>query len=550
MFARSRSRSADSSATESDTASESFVLRGGKKVFRNPLKAVRARIHERKEQKLRSKSQEPAKYLSPFRRPRSPVMAEAGCSHDEATDRLSGKLTGAAEDRSELYKSMITLGRNGSQKVSDTTAQKSSADIERDKTFARMDVLLDAYEAVTSKNQPPDNDDNEERSWHRAPSPTVRSHAGRLDKEEQSAARSRVFYDQSRSTKQTEKVARIADSVIAPRPFYGRPDDDVDPEEWLVFFGRYAEHKGWDERQCKQALELMLRGPAQDWLLGLDEKQTSTLASLIEAFEKTFLKSPELRWLEAQQMFTKTQAPNENVSAYVIRLRKIAKRVNADDETLKHAFVAGLKPELRMQVLLKGNKTFEQALETAKLAEASGSGDPLTALLEEQIRSSARAAEKQSAEMRELAARVDKLAVAVTSTEQYAINAVGNENRTQRAVVDTSPRDDHVRNDYSSNRQLKDTPQNRQRANYGREAGLQNQQMQQPQQWNNQGGNQTPGRGLQQQNTTTQGQGCPNCGLIHRTTCFARGQQCRNCGKVGHFARCCRSSRAPQPQNN
>jgi hypothetical protein len=357
----------------------------------------------------------------------------------------------------------------------------------------------------------------------------------------------------------TQNVLRISDSIVAPRPFTGRPGEG-DPEEWLIFFKRYAEHKGWNDLQTKQAIELMMRGPAQNWLIGLNETQSASLESLIEAFKESFMESPELKWKGAQDMFTRPQKMDETVNQYVIRLRKLARSINADEETIKHALVAGLRAPIRMQVLLRGTSTFEKVLETARLAEGSNSSaDPITALLHEQIRSSTKAAEKQSDQMRELASRVDKLAVAMTATDSYGINVVGDSSTAeQRLQTSLDSRDDQPRGNYVPGRQLKNTPQNRQRALYGQQQGeLQERARVDPARqqtaWSNSNRMQPQQQRRWPPITQTDHHqmqprdNCPNCGLNHgrEATCWARGQSCRNCGKPNHYARCCRASRRP-----
>jgi hypothetical protein len=163
--------------------------------------------------------------------------------------------------------------------------------------------------------------------------------------------------------------------------------------------------------------------------MGLEPHQTATFETLIEAFKRNYYKSPQLRWVESQKMFAQPQRLDETVNDFVIRLKKTARQAQADKETVKSAFLAGLRPSIRSQVLMRGAADLETALETARLAEASGNQEPLQSLLQDQIRLSTKAAEKQSADLMSLAARVEKLAVAVaTTTETLAgrVNAVNN----------------------------------------------------------------------------------------------------------------------------
>ena len=70
-------------------------------------------------------------------------------------------------------------------------------------------------------------------------------------------------------------------------------------------------------------------------------------------------------------MFTKKQMPDESVDSCANRTRKLANRIDASDETLRYAFVSGLRPKIASFVLLKEPDTMNKALDAAKVAEMS-----------------------------------------------------------------------------------------------------------------------------------------------------------------------------------
>jgi hypothetical protein len=206
--------------------------------------------------------------------------------------------------------------------------------------------------------------------------------------------------------------------------------------------------------------------------MGLEPHQTATFETLVEAFKRNYYKSPQLRWVESQKMYAQPQRLDETVNDFVIRLKKTARQAQADKETVKSAFLAGLRPSIRSQVLMRGAADLETALETARLAEASGNQEPLQSLLQDQIRLSTKAAEKQSADLMSLAARVEKLAVAVATTTETLAGSVNAVNNRPPAGQQTT-RYDGQRQDNYAPRQPRATPQNQQRINYGREAEAQ-----------------------------------------------------------------------------
>ena len=561
MNYRSRSTNKErSSISESEDEIEILRLRNKKAIYRNPLQAFGAFVT--KNQKFRSKSLESPKTYTPFKKPSEATMAEGGDLMKHGLHRSAENLS----QQSEISDDERATDAFESRKQAVIDEEMRANARRRDEEARRTELLLTEYEKYVQREEANINEDragecNRERLGATAP-PQARLSEPMVDRplgHQRGFAPPRDYrleppmYGPEVSTPvhavtPLKPVSRISDSVIAPQPFFGKSDDGIDAEEWLIYFLRYAEHKGWDKNATKGAFELMMRGNALHWLIGLNDETKRSMDSLMEAFKTTFLKSPELRWVEAQQMFTKPQTLIENVSSYVIRLRRIASRVNADSETIRHAFIAGLRPELRMQVLLKGAKTFEEAIHIARLAEAAGTGDSLTALLEEQIRSSTKSADKQSAELRELTSRVNILANAVL--DPHIVSSMGN--KEQQAARDTSPQHDRVVTNYAPARPLKDTPQNRQRVNYGRMAAAQGRQSRQGSlQSSSRGQRQGPWPQQQQpMNQNFRGQACPNCGRQHNNECYAKGQTCRNCGKIGHYARCCRSGRGPPQQNN
>jgi len=70
-------------------------------------------------------------------------------------------------------------------------------------------------------------------------------------------------------------------------------------------------------------------------------------------------------------MFSKKQGTNESVDSYASRTRKLANKIDASDETMRYAFVSGLRPKIASFVLSKEPETMNQALDAARVAEMS-----------------------------------------------------------------------------------------------------------------------------------------------------------------------------------
>jgi len=92
--------------------------------------------------------------------------------------------------------------------------------------------------------------------------------------------------------------------------------------------------------------------------------------------------------------------PNDSGDSYANRTRKLANRIDASYETLRYAFLSGLRPKIASFVLLKKPDTMNKALDAARVAEMSlgealkSENNELTEQLTEIRRDSKKMAEK------------------------------------------------------------------------------------------------------------------------------------------------------------
>jgi len=150
----------------------------------------------------------------------------------------------------------------------------------------------------------------------------------------------------------------------------------------------------------------------------------SSYDSILTAFKERYFRAPEVKFVEAASLFSEPQKPTETAMDFVTRLKKVAMRLNISDEMLHHAVINGLKPTIKASVLTKGVTTLDQTVKSAKIAEDALGVDPLHQMLLEALTTNASLADKQTAQISDLAARVCALS-SDTQQQQQPTQAPG-----------------------------------------------------------------------------------------------------------------------------
>ena len=217
----------------------------------------------------------------------------------------------------------------------------------------------------------------------------------------------------------------------------------------------------------------------------------------------------------------------------------------------------------------------EQTIKSAKIAEDALGIDPLHQMLLEALTRNASLADKQTAQISDLAARVSALSDTDTQQQQSApapgagyyapvmyeqqlrdptaLSGGGGESAADRpptgqrstvsngqgAAYQSQQQPPPQQRGGYGQRQPRPTPQNAQRANYARQQQQLHQQHQPPPS----GGRNFNDR--RQVRFNDEGEACRNCLRVHREgeVCYAANESCRRCGQLGHYARCCRAVR-------
>ena len=296
--------------------------------------------------------------------------------------------------------------------------------------------------------------------------------------------------------------------ALLPEAYRGTSDENA--AEFWRRLKNYSAFKGHTAGQQLKLAKAMLVEMACDWLENLEDGKKDTFQNLEAAFEEKYVKPSIVRYSSAREIFGRKQGSEESVEEYVNRLRNLNKRAAVGEETMKYAFLSGLRPPLASFVMGKDPKTFAEAIEGARVAEFSVTEGtrPDGQLVQEM------AAMRQ--EIQRLSQKYDSVSLNAAIQRERKVTFEGGGQRSPSPGRVTDARGARERQ----------PPQNYQR---GRP--------------NWRGQNLTRGGRFEQSRAERGGPTCGKCGRAKHTNvlyCPANGKQCRVCGRVGHFGAVCR----------
>jgi len=303
-------------------------------------------------------------------------------------------------------------------------------------------------------------------------------------------------------------VRTVPDS-FAPPAFTGA---NIDADNWLAHFRRYAEYRQLSDRDSASIFPLFLKDSAIDWYDTLSADLKADYDQLVDNFKSYFGKS-ELDYVFADEtVFTRVQRPNEKARDYIAHMQKLAKRLpHLQDEILHWVIIRGLRPWIKASIITQKGDLHSVAdiLEHAKIAETAGLGKedgPADSTKINQLMQEVRAGRE---EVQQLTAKMAKMSVST--------------------VQSRSP-----------------TPERRQQRVSFREpvntSGPQRYSPAPPYMSGRGAFNRFPSRQFGSSGTPIQP--CDNCGRMHVFgRCPAFGLTCFGCGRRGHLRARCRSAR-------
>ncbi len=154
---------------------------------------------------------------------------------------------------------------------------------------------------------------------------------------------------------------------LKPSVFSGSDDDVCQARSWIDKFAGFMELKGaLPDGQVVRYLRLVTTGPAYQWALTLPND--ANLANVRDAFLQRFVTANNLRYKLRHDFERRTQSDGEQVSKYLSDMQQMATALELDDNTVKHAIIRGLQPNIRSVVLTQEPENLDDAIRKAKIA--------------------------------------------------------------------------------------------------------------------------------------------------------------------------------------
>ena len=179
----------------------------------------------------------------------------------------------------------------------------------------------------------------------------------------------------------------MSDKFIEPIP-------SEDPREWLEVVEAWLSYKNYanlpdpesltdeeEKKMIKQAIGVakrrvpyalgsLLHGQAHTWFNSLTVEEKETWVAFKDKFSARYIADKTNQYNSLVNIWEEKQQPNETVDAYHdshVKLVKLAGMTT--DVNTNQAFVHGLLPHIKMQVIIQGKVELKEILEVARLAE-------------------------------------------------------------------------------------------------------------------------------------------------------------------------------------
>jgi len=168
-----------------------------------------------------------------------------------------------------------------------------------------------------------------------------------------------------------------ASAMLAIKSFSGDiQDPNTNLEEFEKQFLLVANALEWSEKQQAAMLPLYLSGHAKETYHTLEEDDKRSIGDLLGALRRIFHSSGMDSFI-SMQLRDRKQGPRESVAEYVSDIKKLSRLAFASEPDItkealaRDAFIAGLRPSLKMAVMRSGTRHLDEAVLIASKEEVT-----------------------------------------------------------------------------------------------------------------------------------------------------------------------------------
>lgn len=163
-------------------------------------------------------------------------------------------------------------------------------------------------------------------------------------------------------------ITKVSNPAFKPDKYI--PTLTESPKTWISKFQSWVEINKYDDLDLiKHSLRLLIPEVDLVWFDGLNPANKKQLYdSFIEHYQ-----SKQPTWLLEQMLWTMTMKEGEDLEHYISSIQCLANRLGKSEKETMSAFVRGLPPQLRTQVVQGDPQTFEKATRSARLSQEARS---------------------------------------------------------------------------------------------------------------------------------------------------------------------------------
>lgn len=113
----------------------------------------------------------------------------------------------------------------------------------------------------------------------------------------------------------------------------------------------------------------LMRQSAADWLEAQPVTNVDTFDHFTDAFRNRVGPYELTKFRSAQKLFTRKQSPAESAEDFVAAVKKIGRRIEADEALLRYVIINGPRPSIAAHVIQQQPETMAEVFQATRVAE-------------------------------------------------------------------------------------------------------------------------------------------------------------------------------------